>query len=599
MYTLFTSNKLGDFISYDLYLSFLIHYTGSHMSLIVNDLYRFHHALQENSLVTCNPHLKTWRVQNFFERWIYKILGFHDARIKRIVETFSSVLDSVEKDSSNMDPEKVKQIYKSIKRISPKGNHLEALAYRVTALKSRLKNVEENDHTKFDEIIALAESWKKAQPIYGGESLTRSERILLESLKKYPEFAKCLLKKKSIQHSFFEWTLGYQNNVEVFIQFPNLIDRINTSNLAGRIGRFGPDVLQIQQDDNSKIVTLPFFDGKEACRVNVLDESQKVTLNGHRILTVAEVFKVFANKDITPGDIEFFGLDGFRSWNTREFKYFDYSKNKWMKINFDHHEWWKHLPLLEILTKESVEERYGKPLESGQCLVSAKASRQTPDHVLEDQHGYMDVVIPMGEDFYAIFPFGKYLNFFPSTTWEKIKCIMDTGKARIAYPDDNTYYMMRQHASYSEVLTDDQGRQLMNLIKEEIVHSLNGNRIFQFRSENCAHWVQTILQKINGITIPNLFCVPFIRIAARNTFLSKVISTICNAPQRIQPYLLDAFELTLGSSRGVTVNENEKPTFKSVRQSTQEMNRQFFQPSALHEQISQNKLNGVVRAGPV
>lgn len=570
------------------------------MYLISDSLSTFKQALDAGEAVSCDPNKGVWWKSGRIEKYVSRILNRESKRIHGIVTTFIKELDRLELSGAveGVPVEQYISIGKRIKQLGKlaQGNQtaLLEMADKITALKCRVLT-QEGGFPELD-VFQMAIEWKASNPLYQEHDLTIMDRTMLIDVEKYPLFIKRLAKHQKLRDRFFSWVLRERNRADVFIEFPQLVQKFEKAHLSYRIGRVSYETLRIHtsNDQRFKQVTLPFFNGIDVERYNVLDDEQTISLNGGRKLKIREVFEGFGKKWETAGDLEFFGTKGIMSWDSREFGWWDHELNKFIRINFAEEEWWKQLPVMETITADEVFQRYGCRLGEGEWAVSGMASRVSLDHAVEDQHGYMDVLIPCDQGRFQICTFGKYLKKYPLTLFDNILCVMDTGVARIAYPDDNAFYSFRQHAGHPIVLSSNQGLDLMGILKSEITEALENNRVFQFRAENCAHWVQATISKVDGIVVPDFYRVNICQIEARNSILNRVIRLINSVTGRMQTFILRVFELLFGSWRSVTVRENGVAVRKQVSRKKDDA---FYLPSHLHRQISEGSLPGKFRVG--
>jgi hypothetical protein len=183
----------------------------------------------------------------------------------------------------------------------------------------------------------------------------------------------------------------------------------------------------------------------------------------------------------------------------------------------------------------------------------------------------------------------------PSGIFSKIAFISNTLYAAIAYPDDNPYQSRRQHLGYSLALTPAEGKELMGFIKSDILKARQGNYIYQFQHENCAHWVQKRLEgvlekKKNGGKVPKLFAIPI-----QKTKLPGPLGVLMNAtklvPKSINSNVFKLISLILAPWRSKQITDgNGNRITKSVINSKGWKKLEVHHPAALPLNINENRL---------
>jgi hypothetical protein len=127
-----------------------------------------------------------------------------------------------------------------------------------------------------------------------------------------------------------------------------------------------------------------------------------------------------------------------------------------------------------------------------------------------------------------------------------------------------------------------------------------GNLVFQFSGENCAHWVQDILVRLfhdEPDKVPNLFVMPLLEAEPGNFILKALFGAFKKAPEKAHPYLLNGLARMLGSSSGLTVVEKGLPVFKTTRENPILYKGTSYQPAHLHRGIETGRFKGILATG--
>lgn len=487
---------------------------------------KFSETIKEKKRIVCDKEGEQWKQQNMCHRIneMLKCKTPEHSRLITIGKVFNNLLDSLEKSPILFDAgEEItkKQItdlkpyldlsetvIEELKHGETKEIRAElesirmkviGLKYRIGAIHGGLDAEKIVDEEMCQHLISLADRWKDKQKLY-----PKTDKLLkLRDIQKfveacqYPLFAKMLLSNTSLQEMFFKWTIRDNNGVAQFIEFPGVCKRLRNSFLEKRLGRLFPEELaikktKVQENAWKKDICLPFYDGEKTNQISILDETTEVMLNGNWRLTIKEIFDIFAYKSIDPGNISIFGSHGIMNWHIYECGVWNPVRETYDRPNLDSKDWWKELPSFETLTKKEVAERYGVKLNPGEWLKCLKASRETLDYGIFGRHSYFEMIIPLENGMYGVYPFGFFPYHYPTGKLQQMHLITQTVPGRIAYIDENTCYSQRQKATYPKVISEEQGKLILEEIRSDILRSLQGELPFQLKGENCSFWAQKI-----------------------------------------------------------------------------------------------------------
>lgn len=425
-------------------------------------------------------------------------------------------------------------------------------------------------YVEFRLLIEMASQWKKKQSYFRLDFLTQHDEDHLKLASQYPLFVDLILEFPDLRNQFFNWIIRDNNPADVFIEFPAIADLIIHSDLSYRLGRIG-DLLRLEKIGNERHVTIK-FEGK---RESVLNLNKIIEFCGGYRLTVKEVFAIFAKKFYQVGNLEVF-KEGIINWNTFRMGHWDESLHDYVVIDFVQDLWWKHLPLFETLSKPDAENRYEISIDGNQWVVAAHATRRYINLSYERTHALLEVAIPDGDGGYRIFDFGKYGVRFPKNYLEGLKMFTETMRATVMYPDENVYYSFRQHGYYPLLISEEQGKQLMYLIREEIMNCFAGRRVYQIESENCAKWTYEIIEKVVGKgTLPNLYRMPLLDCEPGGA-IQKLFTLIKKLPRRLHAYVITRLHYPIGAWRGIWIKSPHEYIWKSLS------NHEFFDSAEVY-----------------
>lgn len=506
---------------------------------------------------------------------------FKDAKIADQNELF--LIKELDKAEKNSDPIELGKFFheQDWRNLSSKAlQRLYAYQYR---MEIKAPHFEEEI---FKRLKDSAFQWIRNHPVT--PPLTARAFYQLQKTACYADFCTLIDRSQEIRAAFMTWMLQDENDPEIFIQFPALAEKIANANLSGRIGQLGSDNLKISTIEVNgrvkKIVTLPF----EGRPINILDPDQPVSFRGEYTLTIEEIFEVFARKNIEVGNLEMM-KEGIINWNIHHLGYWDAKEKKHIQIDVAKKNWWEQLPLFEVLTRRQLAKRYQLNIRNGEWVAVPKATRGKQNLDFLETHAFLEVAIPIDENRYAIYDFGKLALKYPRTSWEKLTMMTKTVHATVAYPDENVYYTHRQHGFHPFRLTRDQGSALMDLIKKDIEISRELNFVYQIESENCAKWVHDLLEKVlQRQEVPDFFRMQLLDTEPEG-FVAHLFSWIKLLPTHWQVPVLAHLHLPLGAGRAVWINEEGRSVSKSLADHTFFKTGQIFLPALLIVKISIQK----------
>ncbi len=341
-------------------------------------------------------------------------------------------------------------------------------------------------------------------------------------------------------------------------------DWVIDSDLCNRLGRVG-DQIRVEKLDGEKHVTLKF----EGRRESIMDPDKLIEFKGGYQLTLTEIFDVFSRKYYEVGNLEVFS-EGITNWNTFQLGHWDESLQDYVMIDVIQDGWWNQLPHFETITKMEAEERYGIELPPDQWVVSAHATRGLINLSYEQTHAFVQVAMPTEENTYKIYDFGKYGLFFPKNFLDVMKLFTQTMPAVVMYPDDNVYYLQRQHGYYPMIMTPEQGQEIMAKLRNEIMNSFAGQRVYQIETDNCARWTYELFISVLGEgSLPNLYKMSLIDCEPGGP-IQVIFGLIKKLPNQFHSYVLTRLHYFLGAWRGIWIRKSTGHVWRSVS------NHEFF-----------------------
>ena len=213
-----------------------------------------------------------------------------------------------------------------------------------------------------------------------------------------------------------------------------------------------------------------------------MDEERVIAFSGNYRLKIKDIFHLFKDKYKDIGNLEIFA-QGIVNWNSNYWGRWNALLRVFEVIDLDQARWWQQLPVLEILTVNEAQRRYGPHLDGLKWNVAAKAAREYPNLHFQKTHGYLEIAIPTDDQhYYRIYTFGKCAVQLPSNTYERVKMFAVHVLATVVYPDETLYFSHRQHVGYSFEISREEGFLLMSGIAEDMKKARTGNFVFQLET---------------------------------------------------------------------------------------------------------------------
>ncbi len=466
-----------------------------------------------------------------------------------------------------------------------------ALMYRLEGANGGL-DAQAWNQPLFQTLVERAREWKTEQTAFYGEELDKLDSQRLEQAARYPAFVALLDHSGDLRNSFFEWVIRDRMDVDAFVQYPALRERVAQSYLGSRIGRFGGHLLRIRKlaghGDAAllrKVVTLP-FEGRE---VNVLDPQRAVTFRGNYRMTIQQVFGVFASKMERVGDLEFL-KEGITNWNAHVLGWWNADAKTYEQIDVDQPGWWKQLPVLEELSLKDAQRRYGREVNGQDWILSANATRTTRTLDPDASHAFLEVVIPTERGRYAVYAMGKFATTYSGSLFQSLQLFTATLHATVAYPDENIFYTHRQRDRHSFVVTPAHGFEFMDSIKNDIVDSRGGSFTYQIESENCAKWIQDKLEAHFGTErVPDMFRIAMLETEPPGP-TKKMFELMRKLPHDWHSPVLSVLHYIIGAWRGIWVEVDGEQVWRSVTTTQFWEDKVTYLPAMLHTQRTEGNL---------
>ncbi len=395
-----------------------------------------------------------------------------------------------------------------------------ALSYRLGESRGGKDKLPDPDQSVLDHLKIRALSWKQKQVAFGDNPvLTAEDEQCLSELSRYDQISSHIDLDR-----FFKWTMMNHQSVDLFVQYPSVVKRINTCLLAARVGTFGG--LDFVDSDGEKDVTLCM----ESNPVSILNEKDNVTFSKGFQTRVKDVFKSFKDKNTVEGIYTYFKDEGVVPFDSFAMAEVD-ATGKATPIDVsDKANWYKTLRMKEHLTAEEATERFGQPCDGTNYILTLVCARQIKELDTYGSHSFLRVAIPDGKGGYDYtYGMGKFSKAYPQNALDSASFFFMPKKGAIQYVDNNEIYTNREKLETHYSLDADTGSNYLESIRQDIEAAQEGRLVFQILRWNCSDWVVKKIRKFVGDEASQLMDVSYLDLNPKG-FLGSVVKMLRKAP---------------------------------------------------------------------
>lgn len=337
---------------------------------------------------------------------------------------------------------------------------------------------DKEDPGDIQSILSKAETWKKNQIAISEKELTDSDIEKIKEIASYKDYLPYVNWNR-----FFTWSLLNNQSVDIFVQFPSIVKRIENSYLASRVGAFGG--LEFVEKEGSKDVKL-LIDGKQ---ISILNGKRKITFKTGLVTTVDKVFKSFANKNLVEGPFTYWKEGGLVPWDSFKMGYTDDDGNV-EEIDLSEEDWYKQLPMLETnIPAKEAKERFGIDFDGQNWGIVLVCKRHSKNLDMTGAHSYLRFLIPNGDGTYSYtYGWGLFSKKYPQNFLHSLTYVFQPKKATVQYPDNNDIYTFRQMLEIPHEMTPENGVRCIKSMKRDIQRARENKLVFQYLINNCSDW---------------------------------------------------------------------------------------------------------------
>lgn len=348
---------------------------------------------------------------------------------------------------------------------------------------------------------------------------------------------------------FFKWTLMNNQSVDLFVQFPSLVERINKCLLSARVGTFGG--LDFVDNEGEKDVTLRM----ESNPVSILNEKEKVLFAKGLHVRIKDVFESFKKKNTKEGIYTYFKDEGVVPFDSFAMSEAD-SSGKATPIDVaDKENWYKSLRMRERLTKEEASIRFGVPCDGTNFILSIVCASQIKELDTYGSHSFLRMAIPDGSGGYDYtYGMGKFSKDYPKGALDGASFFFMPKKGAIQYVDNNEIYTNRRKLETHYSLDSDKGKACLESFRQDIEDAQAGRLVFQILRWNCSDWGVKKIRKFVGKKESELMDISYLELSPKG-LLGTILKTLRVKADWFQRFSLNVIAFIGGGWHGMTIKK--------------------------------------------
>lgn len=370
-------------------------------------------------------------------------------------------------------------------------------------------------------ILRRAEEWKGRQTGFNNQKeLTAEDKDQLTALLGYKDYLPYVHWDK-----FFRWSLLNRQSVDVFVQFPHVVDRLSRSLLSSRIGVFGG--LKYTENEGKKDVELPFGDK----HVSILNGKERITYASGFTKRIDKIFKSFGKKNFVEGSFTYLKEEGAVAWDSFAMGYLDKYGNPQV-IDLNLKDWHKQLPLLEKnISAEEAKRRFGVNCDGKNWVITLVCKTSATNLDAFGSHSYVRLLIPNGDGTYDYtYGWGTYSEKYPQNFLHGLTFLFCPKKGTLQYPDNNEIYTHRDTLERHFLMTPENGKACLASFLKDLKKARKGKFTFQLLIKNCSDWGVKKIKKyaVNGENESHLMDIQYTDLKPKGIFgvIMKILRAV-------------------------------------------------------------------------
>lgn len=477
-------------------------------------------------------------------------------------------------DRQKATPEELKKFQNLAKRAEKSSLVSQKVKRELTALSYQLGVKQWDAAADPTAVLQRAAEWKKRQFTFGknefqsigkgqykhirgndGTQLTEEDKARLRELAGYQipnvNWNEC-----------FKWVITNRQSAHIYAQYPKIVQKVNRSLLAARVGTFDP--LRYQEKDKD---------------VQFLENGKYVSLL-NKNPRMDKIFNSYAKKNLVEGDYTYFKGLGSVPWNSFEMRHGA------EQIDLLRDNWHKQLPMLETnLTAEEATRRFGVACNGKNWVLTLACKRQTKTMDTYGSHSFMRLLIPNGDGTYDYtYGWGKFSKQYPQNFCHSMGYLFGFKKATLQYPDNNEIYTNRETLEIHHEMTPEKGAACLESFQKDILKARQNLLPFQLLMRNCSDWTVRKVRKYVGIHESQIMDIDYTDLRPKGLF-GAVMALMRRSPDGFRKKFLTSVATIMPGKKSMRTSKKKLSILKTPPWN---INRPFHHPGKVFQNLLKN-----------
>lgn len=384
------------------------------------------------------------------------------------------------------------------------------------------------------------------------------------------KLAEGLLKKekKTELSQCFKWIIKSHLSGSARMEFPTVTKKIDECYLKGRIGKNIPAGLAIDTSSSYKDLTLLFETvWEESEAISILDGSKVVTLPHNLILTIDEIFTIFANKNL---EESFLSVKRYGITNCSQNHLgapVDGITKKPILYDLDDPDLFVKLQR-EFYTTDKAQEYFKKrnpnlmmgfddsSIDGNDLVFTVEVASQNGYKLATSgTHASVSVWIPVEGGYIRTDNIGKFTNY-PKKWWHSVKTLSGIGPAYFQCKDNNQEYPHREKVKMHYRIPQERVQEFLDDLRSDFKSAQEGEESFQLLTENCTDWAQGKVRKYVSEEESKKFEVDFLELQPPS-LLSVLFKVSKKVPMRVRHRFFTIFAACIGGANKTKIGNKK------------------------------------------
>jgi len=397
------------------------------------------------------------------------------------------------------------------------------------------------------QLTTVLTRYRRNPSLYPGcndrSALSRHDQNQIKEVcQRFPAFADALIRRNRDGGNRDLWTMQFvkfalrsperscqdaRQWVEIFVCYPHEVDWLMAHTFDKRCGAVDPSLISIRKDDDNldgPALGMKFngkwtrIQGEEAKKATVRLPNIVRPTEADYTRTIEQVAEQFKRKRCGYENVEVIERKGIINWDTIKLGSFNPDKEDADTIRVREPNWLSRLPVFKTMTAEQIRERYvWQDNWDGQSPVMAVcATREKPTLQVDNNHGYLEIIIPHENGLFRIIPIGFQPNEFPDldaqcSMLDKLWVLEKIQPGKSHTIDESFFLSNRQFRGEAYALTGDEFGAVQDRLTHFETKARAGKKTFHPMGDNCAKMVQKVYER----TVGQRFYGPFVTFAER------------------------------------------------------------------------------------